>query len=107
MNYPFEPILVPDEEERQEYIQCFTESRLYLVGSAHFSVESQRDVIETITQVQPDAVMVELCASRISILSMDEQTLLRETRLLTTDKMLTIIRHVKFFNYRKLGFFCF
>lgn len=97
LNYPFEPLMVPNEEDRQEYVQCFTNSRLYLIGTAHFSVESQEDVMRAIQQVQPDAVMVELCASRISILSMDEETLLREARLLTFEKMLTIIRHVSFF----------
>lgn len=96
LNYPFEPLMVPNEEERAEYVKCFTDSQLFLVGTAHFSVESQQDVMTTIQQVQPDAVMVELCASRISILSMDEETLLREARLLTFDKMLTIVRHVSF-----------
>ncbi|KIH56807.1 hypothetical protein ANCDUO_13008 [Ancylostoma duodenale] len=54
--------------------------------------ESQEDVVNTIAATQPDLVMVELCPSRISILSMDEQTLLKEASDLNTQKILTTIK---------------
>ncbi|KAL3085865.1 hypothetical protein niasHT_039029 [Heterodera trifolii] len=56
------------------------------------SKESCRDVMQTVLETQPDFVMVELCSSRIQILSMDEQTLLREAQALTRQKILAIIR---------------
>lgn len=49
-------------------------------------------MIKTIRMVQPDLVMVELCPSRISILSMDEQTLLREAKDLNSQKILQTIK---------------
>ena len=50
--------------------------------------------MRTIRAVQPDLVMVELCPSRISILSMDEQTLLREAKDLNSQKIIQTIKHV-------------
>jgi hypothetical protein len=55
-------------------------SKIYLVGTAHFSVKSQDDVSLVIRNVQPDIVMVELCQSRIHMLKHDEKTLLEEAK---------------------------
>ncbi|XP_024906814.1 traB domain-containing protein isoform X2 [Pteropus alecto] len=55
-------------------------SRVYVVGTAHFSDDSKKDVVKTIRAVQPDVVVVELCQYRVSMLKMDERTLLREAR---------------------------
>lgn len=92
LNYPFEPLMVPEGEDVVAYSKCFKDAKVYLVGTAHFSVESQQDVLKTILQTQPDVVMVELCSSRISILSMDEQTLLREAKSLNRERVINIIR---------------
>jgi len=42
--------------------------------------------------IQPDVVVVELCKSRINILSLDEQTLLHEAKNINLDKIRTAIR---------------
>lgn len=55
-------------------------SKVYIVGTAHFSKESQDDVSLVIRNVRPDIVMVELCSSRIHMLNLDEKTLLEEAR---------------------------
>ncbi|EGI59570.1 PREDICTED: traB domain-containing protein isoform X2 [Acromyrmex echinatior] len=49
--------------------------KLYLVGTAHFSVESQNDVSKIIQAVQPHIVAVELCRARVGILQLDEEIL--------------------------------
>ncbi|KYN21895.1 Histone-lysine N-methyltransferase SETMAR [Trachymyrmex cornetzi] len=49
--------------------------KLYLVGTAHFSVESQNDVSKIIQAVQPHIVAVELCRARVGILQLDEEVL--------------------------------
>lgn len=67
---------------------------MYLIGTAHFSPDSQQDVLKTIASTQPDMVMVELCPSRISILSMDEDTLLEEAKNLNFDKVINTIKQV-------------
>ena len=55
-------------------------SKVYVVGTAHFSKESQDDVSLVIRNVRPDIVMVELCAQRVHMLQHDEKTLLEEAR---------------------------
>ncbi|CAH3115336.1 unnamed protein product [Porites lobata] len=61
--------------------------KVYLVGTAHFSKESQEDVEKTIQAVQPDIVLVELCKSRVDILKYDEEFLLREAKNIDMQKL--------------------
>ncbi|XP_024847428.1 traB domain-containing protein isoform X2 [Bos indicus x Bos taurus] len=67
-------------------------SRVYVVGTAHFSDDSKRDVVKTIREVQPDVVVVELCQYRVSMLKMDERTLLREAKEISLEKLQQAIR---------------
>ncbi|KAM8892089.1 traB domain-containing protein isoform 2-T2 [Spinachia spinachia] len=67
-------------------------SLLYLVGTAHFSDSSKKDVATTIRAVQPDVVVVELCQYRVSMLKMDENTLLREAKDINLDKVQQAIK---------------
>ncbi|XP_047451673.1 traB domain-containing protein isoform X1 [Mugil cephalus] len=67
-------------------------SILYLVGTAHFSDSSKKDVATTIRAVQPDVVVVELCHYRVSMLRMDENTLLREAKDINLDKVQQAIK---------------
>ncbi|XP_017039789.1 traB domain-containing protein [Drosophila ficusphila] len=66
-------------------------SKVYLVGTAHFSEESQDDVSFVIRNVRPDVVMVELCPSRIHILKLDEKTLLEEAKSINIPKIRGIL----------------
>ncbi|XP_019957766.2 traB domain-containing protein isoform X3 [Paralichthys olivaceus] len=67
-------------------------SLLYLVGTAHFSDSSKKDVAMTIRAVQPDVVVVELCQYRVSMLKMDENTLLKEAKDINLDKVQQAIK---------------
>ncbi|XP_055905504.1 traB domain-containing protein [Eupeodes corollae] len=67
-------------------------SKVYLVGTAHFSEESQDDVSYVIRNVRPDVVMVELCPSRIHILKLDEKTLLEEAKNFNIAKIRSIFQ---------------
>ncbi|XP_066261651.1 traB domain-containing protein [Euwallacea similis] len=69
-----------------------TGAKLYLVGTAHFSRESQADVELVIRQVQPQIVIVELCPSRTSILDLDESTILEEAKNVDMSKIIATIR---------------
>ncbi|CAF4115558.1 unnamed protein product, partial [Rotaria sordida] len=71
-----------------------TNGIVYLVGTAHFSEKSQREVAEIIQMTQPDIVMVELCQSRVNILSLDENTLIKEASEINLQKLRTIIKAV-------------
>ncbi|XP_032238983.1 traB domain-containing protein isoform X2 [Nematostella vectensis] len=65
---------------------------VYVIGTAHFSKESQEDVAKTIQAVQPDRVLVELCKSRIDILKYDEEFLLREAKNIDMQKLKLAIK---------------
>ncbi|XP_062860834.1 traB domain-containing protein [Trichomycterus rosablanca] len=67
-------------------------SVVYLVGTAHFSDSSKNDVATTIRAVQPDVVVVELCQYRVSMLKMDEKTLLREAKDINLEKVQQAIK---------------
>jgi pheromone shutdown protein TraB len=67
-------------------------SKVYLVGTAHFSLKSQDDVSFTIRNVQPDIVMVELCGSRVHMLKHDEKTLLEEAKSVNFAKIQSIMK---------------
>ncbi|XP_063301142.1 traB domain-containing protein isoform X1 [Pelobates fuscus] len=62
-------------------------STVYIVGTAHFSDSSKQDVVKTIQEVQPDVVVVELCQYRVSMLKMDEETLLKEAKEINLEKL--------------------
>lgn len=61
--------------------------KVYLIGTAHFSKESQEDVRRTIQATQPDVVMLELCSERLAILAMDEEKLLEEAKQMNVRKI--------------------
>lgn len=52
---------------------------------------------QTIRAVQPDVVVVELCQYRVSMLKMDENTLLREAKDINLEKVQQAIKQVWLF----------
>ncbi|KAF5288563.1 hypothetical protein FQA39_LY15342 [Lamprigera yunnana] len=83
MNLPETVTLLKNQE---------TGVKVYLVGTAHFSRESQEDVMKVIRTVQPQVVVLELCEARTSILSLDEATILEEAKNIDFDKIMATIR---------------
>ncbi|XP_068630324.1 traB domain-containing protein-like isoform X2 [Battus philenor] len=61
--------------------------KIYLVGTAHFSIKSQEDVSRVIQEVNPHIVMVELCDQRTNILLLDEEIILREAKNINLKKI--------------------
>lgn len=72
--------------------------KVYLVGTAHFSVESQEDVAKVIQEVNPHIVMVELCEQRTNILLLDEEIILREAKSINIKKVRSIMQQSGVFN---------
>nr|CAG4637240.1 EOG090X0AQH [Ceriodaphnia reticulata]SVE73109.1 EOG090X0AQH [Ceriodaphnia reticulata] len=66
--------------------------KVFLVGTAHFSQESQEDVAKTILMTRPRVVVVELCVSRLNILRFDEKTILEEAKNLNMEKVRSTIK---------------
>ncbi|XP_058841448.1 traB domain-containing protein-like isoform X2 [Acipenser ruthenus] len=82
----------PDLPETVSRLQGEDGSVVYLVGTAHFSESSKQDVVRTIQAVQPDVVLVELCQYRVSMLKMDEKTLLKEAKEINLEKVQQAIK---------------
>lgn len=82
----------PELPETVTVLKTQEGSVVYLVGTAHFSLESQEDVAKTIQETQPDVVLIELCKSRLNILSFDEEVILRESQSMNMEKMMTTIK---------------
>ncbi len=78
---------------------------VYLIGTAHFSRESQDDVSKVIQSVQPNAVVLELCKSRTNILHMDEETILSEAQNLNFDRMVRVTSDFEFLS-QVMKLFC-
>lgn len=79
-------------------LQAPNGNKVYLVGTAHFSEASQKDVAFVIRNVRPQAVVVELCESRVHILKHDEKTLLEEAKDINMQKVRNVIKSNGFFN---------
>uniref|UniRef100_A0A915NAN8 TraB domain-containing protein n=1 Tax=Meloidogyne floridensis TaxID=298350 RepID=A0A915NAN8_9BILA len=92
LQYPFEPVNIPPGTDQEEYRRAFSQAQVFVFFVFFLVKESCEDVCKTVQLTQPDFVMVELCSSRIQILSMDEDTLLKEAAALTKKKMLEIVR---------------
>ncbi|XP_064632305.1 traB domain-containing protein-like isoform X2 [Lineus longissimus] len=86
----------PDVPDTTVVLDTEEGGKVYVVGTAHFSEESQNDVVKLIQETQPDAVMVELCRSRVNVLELDEQTLLEEAKNINMDKVKAAIKQASF-----------
>ena len=73
-------------------LRCPNGSVVYLVGTAHFSKESVRDVRETIRKVHPNVVVLELCGERQLMLQYSEEDILREAAEINFTKVRHYIR---------------
>eukprot|EP00116_Pleurobrachia_bachei_P005463 sb/3465725/ len=56
------------------------ESEVYIVGTAHFSEESNQDVITTIEKCRPHIVCLELCKNRLHVVKFTEEEVLDEVQ---------------------------
>lgn len=73
-------------------LDCPNGSKVYVVGTAHFSSESIEDVKRTIAEKQPRVVLLELCSDRKFVLQYSQETILQEARTMTFAKMRGFIR---------------
>lgn len=78
--------------ETVELLRTEEGDRVYLIGTAHFSLKSQDDVSLVVRNVRPDAIVLELCPLRVHVLHYDEETLLKEASELTSTKKREIIQ---------------
>lgn len=66
-------------------------AEVYLLGTAHFSPNSVKDVQRVMRVIRPNIVVLELCKERAFMLSLNEADLLEQNRNLTFDKVRSAI----------------
>lgn len=69
-NLPKSATLLQDDEK----------ATVVLLGTVHFSKESVDDVSTIVKALNPNAIMIELCRNRVSLLQLDEAKFLEEAR---------------------------
>lgn len=72
-------------------------SKVYLIGTSHFSKQSQHDVSFIIRNVKPDFLVLELCKLRLHALLDDEKTIKDELSNLNSEKINEIYNQHGFF----------
>ncbi|KAE9554754.1 hypothetical protein FO519_002015 [Halicephalobus sp. NKZ332] len=93
LSFPDIAFLKPSASiNEQEYKSNLLKSKVYLVGTAHFSKKSQADVRQVVKQTQPDVLLIELCGSRLAILNMDKDTLLEQAKNLNHERIITMVK---------------
>lgn len=73
-------------------LDCPNGSKVYLVGTVHFSPGSVQDVRQTIILKRPKVVVMELCNDRRGLLHCSDEDILREAKTMTLAKMKIFIR---------------
>lgn len=77
----------PDLPSTVTVLQGPDGGKVYLVGTAHFSTQSNEDVAITIRKTRPHVVVLELCDSRLAILALDEETILEDSKNLSLEQV--------------------
>ncbi|KAH7698212.1 hypothetical protein AAVH_34699, partial [Aphelenchoides avenae] len=81
LNVIFSPQVVPENVgEADRYDEFFRQGQVFLIGTSHGNKECAADVRRAIRRIRPHTVMVELCASRETILHVDNPDYLSEFR---------------------------
>ncbi|KAH7706349.1 TraB family protein [Aphelenchoides avenae] len=73
LNVTFEAHFEPQNvDERDRYEEFFRQGQVFLIGTSHGNEDCAADVRRAIRRIRPDAVVVELCASREWNLHVDD-----------------------------------
>ncbi|XP_026829642.1 traB domain-containing protein-like [Ooceraea biroi] len=94
----YDPTIDDNLPETVTVLTAQNGGKLYLVGTAHFSIESQNDVSKIIQAVQPHVVAVELCKARVGILQLDEEALFSYTKDISYKTIMDTVKREGFYN---------
>lgn len=62
-------------------------ARVVLLGTVHFSKQSVEDVSQVVRELKPNAILVELCRQRVSLLELDEKKFLEDAKNFDSKKL--------------------
>nr|XP_034824781.1 traB domain-containing protein-like [Maniola hyperantus] len=68
-------------------LQNNTNGTVVLLGTVHFSKQSVEDVSKIVQQINPNAILIELCRQRISLLELDDKKFLEDAKNLDAKKI--------------------
>lgn len=80
-------------------------SQVYVVGTAHFSEQSNEDVINTLEKIRPHILCLELCKNRLHVIRCTEEEILEEVQNIGIKKIRELIsRSGVFYGLFQLAF---
>ncbi|XP_026328556.1 traB domain-containing protein-like isoform X3 [Hyposmocoma kahamanoa] len=62
------------------FLQDDKNAKVVLLGTVHFSKQSIEDVSEIVKHLNPNAILVELCRQRVSLLELDDKQFLEDAK---------------------------
>ncbi|KAJ8732832.1 hypothetical protein PYW07_015431 [Mythimna separata] len=77
-------------------LQQDQESTVVLLGTVHFSKQSVEDVSQIVKVLQPNAILVELCRQRVSLLELDDKKFLEDAKKFDARKLKDAVKGQNF-----------
>ncbi|XP_075971150.1 traB domain-containing protein-like isoform X2 [Anticarsia gemmatalis] len=72
------------------------EATVVLLGTVHFSKQSVEDVSEIVRAINPNAILVELCRQRVSLLELDDKKFLEDAKNFDAQKLKEAVKGQNF-----------
>ncbi|XP_068630690.1 traB domain-containing protein-like, partial [Battus philenor] len=70
-------------------------AKVVVLGTVHFSKKSVEEVSEIVHTLQPNAILVELCRQRVSLLELDDKKFLEDARKFNAKKFTETVKEHK------------
>ncbi|XP_031769398.1 traB domain-containing protein-like [Galleria mellonella] len=77
-------------------LQNDRQATVVLLGTVHFSKQSVEDVSQIVKVLNPNAILVELCRQRVSLLELDDKKFLEDVKNFDSRKMKQVVRGQNF-----------
>ncbi|XP_059052380.1 traB domain-containing protein-like isoform X2 [Achroia grisella] len=77
-------------------VQNDKQGTVVLLGTVHFSKQSVEDVSQIVKVLKPNAILVELCRQRVSLLELDDKKFLEDAKKFDSRKMKQAVKGQNF-----------
>ncbi|XP_032511367.1 traB domain-containing protein-like isoform X2 [Danaus plexippus] len=78
------------------FLQNDDNAKVVLLGTVHFSKKSVEDVSEIVKVLKPNAILIELCRQRVSLLELDDRKFLEDAKNLNAQKIKDAVKGQSF-----------
>ncbi|XP_064071245.1 traB domain-containing protein-like isoform X1 [Vanessa tameamea] len=83
----FGSVVESDLPSSATLLQNNNEAKVVLLGTVHFSKQSVEDVSKIVKVLNPNAILIELCRQRVSLLELDDKKFLEDAKNLDAQKI--------------------